>query len=101
MKLIQFFFAYETFVLCAAIVHGLLQFVALRFGTEVWQHHTLYLRTRSRSLPLEKNVRQVLTPLVAAQLVHLPPDGIIAKIHRYFKNKIQSVGGGTPPPNKL
>jgi hypothetical protein len=76
--------AYETFVLCAAIAHGLLQFVALRFNKEVWQHHTLYLRTRSRSLPSEKTVQQVLAPLLVAQLIHLPADSIITKIHRYF-----------------
>ncbi len=51
--------AYELFVLCAAIAHGLLPLIALRFSTEVWQHHTLYLRTRSRALPSEKTVQQV------------------------------------------
>jgi hypothetical protein len=76
--------AYEIFVLCAAIAHGLLQLIALRFSTEVWQHHTLYLRTRSRALPSEKTVRQVLAPLVVRQLLNLPPNSLIAKIRRYF-----------------
>ncbi len=76
--------AYETFVLCAAIALGLLQLIALRFATEVWQHHALYLRTRSRALPSEKTVQQVLAPLMVKQLLMLPPNSIIAKIRRYF-----------------
>ncbi|MFZ0257646.1 MAG: hypothetical protein WAN46_18850 [Gammaproteobacteria bacterium] len=76
--------AYEIFVLCAAIAHGLLQLIALRFATEVWQHHTLYLRTRSRALPSEKTVQQVLAPLMVKQLLILPPNSIITKIRRYF-----------------
>ena len=76
--------AYEIFVLCAAIAHGLLQLIALRFSNEVWQQHTLYLRTRSRSLPSEKTVQQVLAPLMVKQLIHLPQNSLIAKIRRYF-----------------
>jgi len=76
--------AHEIFVLCAAIAHGLLQLIALRFSTEVWQHHTLYLRTRSRALPSEKTVRQVLAPLMVRQLLNLPPNSLIAKIRRCF-----------------
>jgi hypothetical protein len=76
--------AYEIFVLCAAIAHGLLQLIALRFDSLVWQHHTLYLRTQSRALPSEKTVKQVLAPLILRQLVNLPQNSIIAKIHRTF-----------------
>ena len=76
--------AYEIFVLCAAIAQGLLPFIALRFSTEVWQHHTLYLRTRSRELPSEQTVRQVLVPLIVQQLLDLPPNSLIAKIRRCF-----------------
>ncbi|MDX1506223.1 MAG: hypothetical protein R3221_10930 [Spongiibacter sp.] len=74
--------AYETFVLCAAIAHGLLQLIALRFGTLVWQHHCLYLRTQSRALPSEKTVRQVLAPRLLQQFVHLPQNSILHKIQR-------------------
>lgn len=76
--------AYEVFVLCAVIAHGLLQLIALRFAAEVWQHHTLYLRTRSRALPSEKTVQQVLAPLMVKQLLILAPNSIIATIRRYF-----------------
>jgi hypothetical protein len=77
--------AYEIFVLCAAIAHGLLQLLALRFGAEVWQRQTLYLRTQSRPLPSEKTVRQVLAPiLIKQQLSKLPTNSIIVKIRRCF-----------------
>lgn len=75
--------AYETFVLCAAIAHGLLQLIALRFGSLVWQQHRLYLRTQSRALPSEKTVKQVLAPKLIQQFVHLPQNSILQKIqHR-------------------
>ena len=74
--------AYEIFVLCAAIAQGLLQLIALQFSSLVWQHHILYLRTQSRPLPSEKTVRQVLAPLMAKQLINLPENSIIQKIHR-------------------
>ena len=61
-----------------------MQLIALRFGTEVWQHHQLYLRTRSRALLSEKTVRQVLAPLVIKPLLHLPQNSIITKIRRAF-----------------
>lgn len=74
--------AYETFVLCASIALGLLQLIALRFGPQVWQHHTLYLRTQSRALPSERTVKQVLAALLVKQLVNLPSNRIISKIRR-------------------
>jgi hypothetical protein len=76
--------AYEVFVLCALIAQGLLQLIALRFGPKVWQQHHLYLRTRSRDLPSEKTVRQVLATLVLKQLLDLPPNSLIAQIRILF-----------------
>lgn len=74
--------AYETFVLCAAIAQGVLQLIALRFAPQVWQHHSLYLRTHSRALPSERTVKQVLAALIVKQLVNLPANSIIQKIRR-------------------
>lgn len=76
--------AYEVFVFCALVAHGLLQLIALRFGVEVWQQHHLYLRTRSRDLPSEKTVRQVLATLVLKQFLDLPPNSLIAQIRTLF-----------------
>jgi hypothetical protein len=76
--------AYEVFVCCALIAQGLLQLIALRFGPAVWQQHQLYLRTRSRALPSEQTVRQVLAALLLQQLRDLPPSSLIAQIHHLF-----------------
>ena len=76
--------AYEIFVLCAAIATGLLQLIALKFGSEVWNQHVLYLRTKSRSLPSEKTVRQVLVSLILEELFNLPSNSVIAKIRQYL-----------------
>ena len=89
--------AYETFVLGAAIAQGILQLLALRFSALVWQHHRLYLRTQSRALPSEKTVRQVLAPLIVKQLIHLPPNSLIAKIRRYFAGAEEHGPPGPPP----
>jgi len=76
--------AYETFVLCATIAQGLLQLIALRFSDTVWLRHTLFLRTRSRALPSEKTVKQVIAPRLAQQLVQLPQNSILEKIQHLF-----------------
>jgi hypothetical protein len=88
--------AYEVFVLCALIAQGLLQLIALRFGPEVWQQHHLYLRTRSRDLPSEKTVRQVLATLVLKQLFDLPQNSLIAQIRILFHG-IQAEEPADPP----
>lgn len=78
--------AYETFVLCAVIAQGLLQLIALRFSDTVWLQHRLYLRTRSRALPSEKTVKQVLAPRLVQQFVHLPQNSLLEKLQRLFGN---------------
>ncbi len=76
--------AYETFVLCATIAQGLLQLIALRFGETIWLRHTLYLRTRSRALPSERTVKQVLAPRLLKQIVLVPQNSLLAKIQQLF-----------------
>jgi hypothetical protein len=76
--------ACEVFVGCAAMAHGLLQLIALRFESPVWQHHTLYLRTQSRALPSERTVKQVVAPQLLSQFIDLGQHGLIAKIQRCF-----------------
>lgn len=76
--------SYEVFVFCALVAHGLLQLIALCFGVEVWQQHHLYLYTRSRDLPSEKTVRQVLAALILKQLLDLSKNSLIAQIRTLF-----------------
>ena len=65
--------AMETFVLCACIATGLLQLFSLQYHQGLWKQQVLYLRTRSRELPSENTVRQILAPLLARQLLRSPP----------------------------
>ena len=76
--------SYETFVLCACIALGLLQFISLNLGDDVWSKHQLYLRTRSRDLPSEKTVKQVLAALFVRQLHRAGENTIIDEIRAYF-----------------
>lgn len=76
--------AYEIFVFCACVAHGLLQLIALRFESQVWQHQVLYLRTRSRTLPSEKTVRQVIAPQLVNQFIDLAHSSVIEKIQHCF-----------------
>ena len=76
--------AYERFVLCAAIALGLLQLIALRFDTLIWQHHRLYLRTQSRALPSERTVKQVIAVMILKQFVQVPKNSILRKLQHGF-----------------
>ena len=52
--------ACERFVMLGCITLGLLQLVALRFQNQVWEAFNMFLRTRSRALPSERTVKEVL-----------------------------------------
>ncbi len=52
--------ACERFVMLGCITLGLLQLVALKFQDQVWGAFRLFLRTRSRALPSERTVKEVL-----------------------------------------
>lgn len=64
--------AMESFVLCGSIAAGLLQCFSLKYHNTLWGQHVLYLRTRSRELPSENTVRQILAPLLARQFTPSP-----------------------------
>lgn len=59
--------AMETFVFCASVAAGLLQLFSLKYHDGLWQRQVLYLRTRSRELPSENTVRQILAPMLARE----------------------------------
>ena len=59
--------AMERFVLCGCIATGLLQWLSLKYQQTLWDHNVLYLRTRSRELPSENTVRQILAPWLTRQ----------------------------------
>ena len=76
--------AYETFVLCASIALGLLQWISLNFEDTVWLKHRLYLRTQSRALPSEKTTKQVLMPMFLRQFFLVGQNTIIEQIRAYL-----------------
>ncbi|MGB0849581.1 MAG: transposase [Thiolinea sp.] len=59
--------AMERFVLCGCIATGLLQWFSLKYHSALWDKKVLYLRTRSRELPSENTVRQILAPWLTRQ----------------------------------
>lgn len=59
--------AMERFVLCGCIATGLLQWFSLKYHASLWDKKILYLRTRSRELPSENTVRQILAPWLTRQ----------------------------------
>jgi hypothetical protein len=76
--------AYERFVMLGAIALGLLQLIALKFSTTIWQQHVGFLRTRSRTLPSERTVKQVVVPLVVRDFLNPATGGIIREIRTHF-----------------
>lgn len=79
--------AMETFVFCASVAAGLLQLFSLRYHQGLWKQQVLYLRTRSRELPSENTVRQILAPLLARHLLQTSQNTVCAKIREALEGE--------------
>jgi hypothetical protein len=79
--------AYEGFVMLGAIALGLLQLIALKFSSTLWQQHVGFLRTRSRTLPSERTVKQVMAPLIVRDFLNPTAGGIIREIRTRFSRE--------------
>ena len=77
--------AMETFVFCASVAAGLLQLFSLRYQEGLWKQQVLYLRTRSRQLPSENTVRQILAPLLARHLLQARQNTLWWKIREALR----------------
>lgn len=75
---------YERFVMLAAIALGLLQLIALKFPLAVWGQSHGFLRTRSRSLPSERTVKDVMAQLVLEDLLNVAPSATMQEIRDRF-----------------
>ena len=82
--------ASELFVMIGAIAQGLLQLVSLKYKKDVWNKSFAFIRTKSRELPSERTVKQIIAPLIAYNFINLAPNGIMRKIHERFSEEIQS-----------
>ena len=70
----------ERFVMLAAIALGLLQLIALKFSPQVWGHFQTFLRTRSRQIPSERTVKDVVGRLVLEDFVDVAPSATMQEI---------------------
>jgi hypothetical protein len=75
---------YERFVMLAAIALGLLQLIALRFSPEVWGRFHEFLRTRSRHLPSERTVKDVVGHLLLEDFLSVAPSATMQEIRDRF-----------------
>ena len=75
---------YERFAMLAAIALGLLQLIALKFSPEVWGRFHAFLRTRSRNLPSERTVKDVVGHVVLEDFLGVAPSATMQEIRARF-----------------
>jgi hypothetical protein len=75
---------YERVAMLAAIALGLLQLIALKFPVEVWGPSHGFLRTRSRSLPSERTVKDVVAHMVREDFLAVAPSATMQEIRDRF-----------------
>jgi len=75
---------YERFVMLAAIALGLLQLIALKFSPEVWGRFNAFLRTRSRPIPSERTVKDVVAQMVLEDFLAVAPSATMQEIRDRF-----------------
>jgi hypothetical protein len=64
----------------AAIALGVWQWIALKFSPEVWGRCQMFLRTRSRPMPSERTVKDVLGHLVLEDFLNVAPSATMPEI---------------------
>lgn len=91
--------ACERFVMLGAIALGLLQLVSLKYTLSVWGRFDYFLRTRSRALPSERTVKQIINTLLIKDLCGLAPHATMQKIrHQFFGEKFDDIIEKHPAP---
>lgn len=83
--------AYERFVLIALMATGLLQLIALKFPLSVWERFESFLRTRSRALPSERTVKEVVARLLLEDFHRAAPDRTVQEIRTLLDRAPQPV----------
>jgi hypothetical protein len=87
---------YERFAMLAAIALGLLQWIALKFSVEVWGQSHGFLRTRSRSLPSERTVKDVVGHMVLEDFLNVTPSATMQAIRDRFLADEKAVSDSSP-----
>ena len=91
---------YERFAMLAAIALGLLQLIALKFPVEVWEPSHGFLRTRSRSLPSERTVKDVVGHMVLEDFLNVTPSATMQAIRDRFLADEKAVSDSRPSTEK-
>lgn len=84
--------AYERFVLIAIMAAGMLQLLSLRFSTSVWVRFTGYLRTRSRPLPSERTVKEVVSRMLVEDYHQVAPSRTMQEIQAVLHSSSELSG---------
>jgi hypothetical protein len=77
----QTWLACERFVMLGCLAVGMLQLMSLKFHGAIWDSFTAYLRTRSRALPSERTVKEVLAQELLRDFHHVKPSAMMQEIH--------------------
>ena len=91
---------YERFAMLAAIALGLLPLIALKFPVEVWEQSHGFLRTRSRSLPSERTVKDVVGHMVLEDLLNVAPSATMQEMRDRFLADEKAVSDSRPSTEK-
>jgi hypothetical protein len=90
--------AYERFVMLGCVALGILQLVSLKFQNQIWTQFQSFLRTRSRALPSEGVVKEVIAQELRDNFLKVAPGGIMGKIHqRLFERQLSWKDQKTEP----
>jgi len=90
----------ERFAMLAAIALGLLQLMALKFSPQVWERFQTFLRTRSRQIPSERTVKDVVGHLVLEDLLNVAPSATMQEIRDRFLADEKGVSDSSPSTEK-
>jgi hypothetical protein len=90
----------ERFAMLAAIALGLLQLIALKFSPQVWERFQTFLRTRSRQIPSERTVKDVVAHLVLEDLLNVAPSATMQEIRDRFLADENGVSDSSPSTEK-
>ena len=90
----------ERFAMLAAIALGLLQLIALKFSPEVWGRFQTFLRTRSRHIPSERTVKDVVGHLALEDFLSVAPSATMQEIRDRFLADEKARSGNRPSTEK-
>ena len=90
----------ERLVMLAAIALGVLQLIALKFSPEVWGRFQTFLRTRSRHMPSERTVKDVVSHLVLEDFLNVAPSATMQEIRDRFLADEKAASDSSPTAEK-